>query len=293
MDAASAIRAFGGIATKAQLESRGLTGFDLTAAVRCGEIRRVRRAHYSTALALPDAVQAVRIGGRLAGVSAARSYGLWAGFDERLHVALPRNASRLRTNLAPSISNELTPDISTRESVLHWVRPTPPGSECWRVSAEECVLQVADWADPETAVACLDTARTIFGWNKARIASMFGAVSAAQRARAAVSRDGSDAGTESVVRQRLLRRGVSVVQQVAVAGVGRLDMLVAGTKVVIEVDGKGHHSSPEAFENDRRRDAELAARGYIVIRLSFARVFGDWAWCEAMIFGAIAQFRNI
>jgi len=69
-------------------------------------------------------------------------------------------------------------------------------------------------------------------------------------------------------------------------------MLIPGTRVVLEVDGRAHHSSPEAFENDRRRDAQLSALGYVVVRLSFARVFGDWAWCEQMILSAIAQFRN-
>jgi very-short-patch-repair endonuclease len=293
MDVAAAIRQFGGIATRAQLESQGLSGFEMTAAVRRGEIRRVRRAHYSTSAALPDAVQAVRIGGRLAGVSAARTFGLWAGFDERLHVALPANASRLRTNFAPSAADNVTPDISARASVLHWVQPSPPGPDCWRVSIVDCLRQVADWADVETAVACLDTARTVLGWNDARMAKAFEVASATQRARAAASRGGSDAGTESVVRQRLLRCGVAVLQQVQIVGVGRVDMVVAGMKIVIEIDGKAHHSSVEAFENDRRRDDELAARGYIVIRLSFAKVFGDWPWCQKMIMEAITQFRNM
>jgi very-short-patch-repair endonuclease len=293
MDAATAIRHFGGIATRAQLESLGLSGFNLTAAVRLGEIRRVRRAHYSTSTALPDAIQAVRIGGRLAGLSAARTFGLWTGFDTRLHVALPANASRLRTNLPPSVTDHVTPDFSPRESVLHWVQPSDPGPVCWRVSIEDCVRQVADWADSETAIACLDTARTVLGWDDSQLAGVFRETSALQRTRAAGSRPGSDAGTESVVRQRLLRCGVRVHQQVQISEVGRVDMVVDGARVVIEIDGKSHHSSAEAFENDRRRDAELAARGYVVVRLSFAKVFGDWAWCERMILSAITQFRNI
>lgn len=72
-----------------------------------------------------------------------------------------------------------------------------------------------------------------------------------------------------------------------------MDMVVDGARVVIEIDGMSHHSSADAFENDRRRDAELAARGYIVVRLSFTKVFGDWARCERMILSAITQFRNI
>ncbi|HEX4443471.1 MAG TPA: DUF559 domain-containing protein [Galbitalea sp.] len=293
MDVAGSINRLGGIATKAQLELVGLTGFDLTAAVRRGQIRRVRRAHYSTAAATPDALQAVRVGGRLAGVSAAKSFGLWSGFDARLHVALPANASRLRTNLPPSVADDITPDISTRATVLHWVQPSEPGPDCWRVSIDDCVRQVLDWCDYETAVACLDSARTAFAWDDRRIRSIFHGAPSALRARAAASRAGSDAGTESIVRQRLLKRGVTVRQQVQISGVGRVDMIVNGTKVVIEIDGRAHHSSDEAFENDRRRDAELAARGYIVVRLSFSKIFADWAWCLNAVLNAMTQFRNL
>jgi very-short-patch-repair endonuclease len=187
----------------------------------------------------------------------------------------------------------VTPDIFSRETVLHWVQPSEPGPDCWRVSIEDSVRQVVDWADAETAIACLDTARSILNWNDSRVDRVFRGTSAVQRARAGLSRPGSDAGTESVVRQRLTTRGVSVHQQVEIAGVGRVDMVIDGTKIVIEIDGKGHHSTVEAFENDRRRDAELSARGYIVVRLSFAKVFGDWPWCERMIFAAITQFRNL
>jgi very-short-patch-repair endonuclease len=70
-------------------------------------------------------------------------------------------------------------------------------------------------------------------------------------------------------------------------------MVVRGTRIVIEVDGKTFHSREDAFENDRRRDARLAALGFIVIRLSFAQVFGDWPVCEHLILEAITQFRNM
>jgi very-short-patch-repair endonuclease len=122
---------------------------------------------------------------------------------------------------------------------------------------------------------------------------MFRAASAEQRVRSLASRPGSDAGTESVVRQRLARIGISVRQQVAIAGVGRVDMIVKGTKVVVEVDGKSYHRAKESFENDRRRDADLAARGYVVVRLSFAQVFGNWPSCERVVAETVTQFRNL
>jgi very-short-patch-repair endonuclease len=70
-------------------------------------------------------------------------------------------------------------------------------------------------------------------------------------------------------------------------------MLVVGTRVVIEVDGAEYHSSRERFENDRRRDAELASRGYLTIRLSYDQVMNNWPWCEARILAVLSQFRSL
>ena len=293
MDIPAAIDGLGGIATKAELATFGISGFDLTAAVRRGQIHRVRRAHYATPAAPWDAVLAVRVGGRLAGISATRSYGLWTGFDERLHVAVPANASRLRTTYAPSISDEVTPDISDREVVLHWTPPPVAASECWRVSAQDALLQVVAWTDAETAIACLDSARAVLGWTDDDIRDLFAGETAQARARAALSRPGSDSGPESVVRQRLLAAGISVDQQVRIPGVGRVDMVVQDARVAIEVDSRTYHSDPKNFENDRRRGAELLAIGYADIRLSFRKIFDDWPWCLAKVTAAITFFRKV
>ena len=161
------VAAFGGIATRQQLIHAGLSGFDLTIAVKRGEVRRVRQARYATAEATFDALAAARVGGLLAGTSAARSYGLWAGFDTRLHISVEANSARLRTNYPPSFSVrpvELTPDTSRRRIVLHGLKDgaVPElGPECWRVSLLVCLRQVVAWCDRETAVACVDSALTL------------------------------------------------------------------------------------------------------------------------------------
>ena len=231
----------------------------------------------------------MRVGGRLGGISGAGSYGLWSGFDQRIHVVLPANSSRLRTQLAPSESDFLTPDSTFREVVLHWIAARSKSGQCWRVSAPEAVVQAVNWSDAETAIACLDTARSALGLSDTEIQELFRGESAASQARARASRPGSDSGIESIVRQRLLRIGVRVEQQVEFAGVGRVDMIVPGARLVIEVDGAAFHSSPETVENDRRRGAVLAALDHRLIRLSYARVFGDWQWCESQVRSAVAS----
>lgn len=286
--------ALGGVATRQQLIAAGLSGFDLTIAVKRGEVRRVRQARYVTDSASFDAVAAARVGGLLAGTSAARSYGLWSGFDRRLHISVGANSARLRTNVPPSFigrPTELTPDTSGRRIVLHWLEAgaVPElGPECWRVSLLVCLRQVVAWCDRETAIATLDTALALVP--RDALLDTFATAPVSQREVVAECRPGSDSGYESIVRQRLGAIGVIVIQQVQIARVGRVDGLISGTRVVLEVDGREYHDDPAAVEEDRRRGAELVAQGYTRVQLSSTRIMTDWPWCVRMVLGAMAQF---
>lgn len=290
-DPAAIIEALGHVATRQQLIAAGCSGFDLTIAVRRASIWRVRQARYATPGASSDAIAATRVGGMLAGSSAARSYGLWAGFDHRLHISVGDNSSRLRTNFAPALSpTRLTPDFSDREVVLHWLigGAVPElGPECWRVPLGVCLRQMASWSDRETALACLDSARTRFNLSMAALVELFQDAPIADRLLVLASRSGSDSGTESIVRQRLTSAGISVVQQVQFPGM-RVDMQVMGTRILIEVDSEEFHGTGEAQERDLRRDEALAALGYTVVRLPFDRVFDDWSGCLRQVRIALA-----
>lgn len=293
MNPQALIRRFGGAATRQQLVAAGMTGYDITRAVRQGHIIRCRQARYVLPTTNPAIVTAVRVGGLLAGPSAAASYGLWSGHTSRIHISIGASSSRLRTNRPPSFSGagRLTSDRSGEWIQLHWLRAgaTPElGPECWRVSLETCLRQVAAWCDRETAIACLETAISIHGLSLARIAAIFRDAPARSRVLAAAVRRGSESGIESIVAHRLTDRGVRVRQQVEIPRVGRVDMEIVGTRVVVEVDGRQYHQRPGEFENDRRRDAELVALGYGVIRLSYSQVITNWKWCERVILDALA-----
>lgn len=288
------LHSLGGIATRQQLVAAGCTGYQLTAAVRSAHIRRVRQARYALAGISQEAIEATRVGGLLAGPSAARSYRLWAGFDTRLHISVGANSSRLRTNVAPSFGPQrLTPDISGREIVVHWlVDGAVPelGPECWRVPMQTCLRQMVSWSDRETAVACLDTALTSGTISRGELLVLFSDATASELRIVRSARSGSDSGTESLVRQWLAASGIAVQQQVKIVGVGRIDMAVVGTRVLIEIDGRRYHDDdPAAIERDRWRDAELAARGYVVVRLSYLKITTDWPWCLGIIRAAMMQ----
>lgn len=267
-----AVESLGGIATTQQLSNRGFTAAAIAQACRSGALRRLRRGTVASPSADPAACVAVSVGGRLCGISAARSYGLWSGFDRRVHVAVRRNAGHVRSR--PGV-------------VIHWIE-CAPARECWRVRLEDCVRQVLASSDRETALACLETAIELRGLALERLAVSTTRI----RLLRARARRGSQSGPESIVRQRLQRRGLRTIAQAAIPGVGHVDLLIAEARLVIEVDGAEYHSDPVAFEGDRRRDRRLVALGYRVIRLSFRQVFGDWAACEAAIVAAVSFGRN-
>ncbi|MGC3953664.1 MAG: DUF559 domain-containing protein [Propionicimonas sp.] len=86
----------------------------------------------------------------------------------------------------------------------------------------------------------------------------------------------AESGTESMVRFRLRRLGIKVRSQIVMAGVGRVDLLV-GTRLVIEVDSREHHTGAAAYSNDRRRDLFLVTRGgMLVIRLTYNQIVYEW-----------------
>lgn len=51
-----------------------------------------------------------------------------------------------------------------------------------------------------------------------------------------------------------------------------VDFLWERERLVVEVDGWAWHSSRNRFENDRQRDAALAAAGYTVLRITWRRI---------------------
>jgi very-short-patch-repair endonuclease len=89
----------------------------------------------------------------------------------------------------------------------------------------------------------------------------------------AVLEDETSGGTRSRA-ERLLRKliedaGLPQPETNAKVHGHRVDKLWRDHKLVVEFDGFNIHQTREAFENDRRRDRELAAKGYVVLRVTW------------------------
>jgi very-short-patch-repair endonuclease len=64
-----------------------------------------------------------------------------------------------------------------------------------------------------------------------------------------------------------------------------VDLLWPGQRVVVEGDGRAFHDTQFAFERDRRRDRELVAAGYRVLRVTWKQLERE----PDRVLGAIAQ----
>ena len=66
-----------------------------------------------------------------------------------------------------------------------------------------------------------------------------------------------------------------------------VDFLWRAGRVIVETDGYRSHAGRQAFEDDRRRDGELLARGYRVLRFTYSRVVNEPAEVIATVRAAL------
>jgi very-short-patch-repair endonuclease len=96
------------------------------------------------------------------------------------------------------------------------------------------------------------------------------------RLRALLDADGAPALTRSEAERRFLRlvRRARLPAPGTNVTIGEMEVDFAWTnqRLVVEVDGFAFHSSRSRFENDRRRDARLAGRGYRVMRVTWRQI---------------------
>ncbi|WP_345067084.1 type IV toxin-antitoxin system AbiEi family antitoxin domain-containing protein [Leifsonia kafniensis] len=282
------LNARGGVARRRELLSDGVGAKQLAAAVHLGRILRVRRGWYALPNLNPDLIKAVRVGGRLACVSAARHYGWAVGEDVGLHICVAANASRLHSphNPAERMSPDGSPGIT-----LHWEKKKSVRTTArWVTSRRETVLQLASCQSPELAVAAFDSFMHLDPVRSAELPDWL-----AELPRYILDQFEScsalcESFLESIGRIRLAREGLHGEHQVKITGVGRVDLLVNGW-LVIEWDGLEHHDNGAAHDEDCHRDAVLASLGYRTLRFTYAMVMHEWYLVIAAIRAVLAGGR--
>lgn len=269
------MRSHGGILSRASLAAAGVDDDLIRRAVRMGELTRVRRGWYSVPGAHPDAVRAVAAGGRVTCGSALALFGIWCFDVPELHVAVDPGARRRAV------------DVHFHSARLRTTRGASPAVD----SPLEALERLARCAPRIGFLVAADSALNRGLVTHDQLRRALGDTTRGGRLLAAID-GGCESGIETIVRVALRSRRVRRRPQIEIAGVGRVD-LVVGDRLVIESDGFQWHRDRRAFEEDRRRDLALAARGYIVVRLTFERVLTSWNEVETELLALIRRDEHL
>lgn len=278
-------RARGPIVTRQQLLAAGCTVRQIAAAVHRGALIRIRRAWYAVPDAPLDARIAVMLGARLGSLSAAKHYGLWTGFDDRIHASWDAHGNVAKPGRELPYPGPL--EVDGHEVVPYWtvLRDTlaaPSADAPWRESIEQSLAQILIRADRATAVACADSALHQGVIDASDFRFVAGQLPLAARELASLVDGRADSGLESIVRLGLHDLGVPFLVHPWIEGVGEVDLLV-GDSLIVETDGAATHATNRGFFEDRRRDNASALRGYITARFSSRLVLHDWPACAAQL----------
>ncbi len=283
------IRRAGWFLRRRDLLRMGYSDAALRSALARKRIFRVRHGWYSVPAAPESGVRAVRVGGRLTGVSALEAHGIPVPRQTTLHIAVPAHACRLR---APTNRHKRLD--AGDGTALYWAdNPRSTHRSSWLVPVDDALLVVLAHESREVAVACASALMRRRRWSRERVARVFDRAPARARCWLALVSALDDSHGETFVRLWLLDAGIAAEQQVHVDGAGRLDFRLS-PNVYLEVDGAQHDprwtgETESSYERDHDRDAVVAAQGGTTLRYTYRQLYGNWAGCLAAIGRSIAD----
>ncbi len=261
-----------GVATRRQLLEAGLSRFTIVHRVASGRLTPLHRGVY---LALPVPLPHTRFMAAVlaCGAGAALSHGsgasLWEWMDvpdaHRVDVTVARNRGR-----RPGIRVHRVPLEQDERTEKDGIPVTTPGRTLLDLAAvlsRRELEGVVARADRERLVP-LDTLPALLARYRGHrgvpsLETVLGQVGGPALTRSAAE----ETFLALVEHARLERPRVNVR-----VGPYELDFLWRDVGIAVEIDGFRYHSARARFEGDRRRDAQLAAAGIAVIRLSWRQI---------------------
>jgi very-short-patch-repair endonuclease len=252
VDPLAALDACGGAARWTRLAALGVGRGRLLSAVNLGDVVRPARGVFCRPdLVRTPVVLALCASGQLTCLAGARAHGLETLAGAQCHVRTSANPKPARSRAGILIhpwGRSGDGDTADLFAVLHDCALCLPGPEAVAVIDSALRSRRLEVADLEAVARSGPRPRTV-------------------RRVLALADPGSQSVLESVARVGLVQDGVErVASQVFVDRVGWVDLMVQGW-LVIELDGWAFHR--EKFQDDRRRDAELTRRGFVVLRFTY------------------------
>ena len=203
---------------------------------------------------------------------------MWVLDSEEVHVHVPGNASRLRSD--------------PRGSRLHWGRlRDPAGSSSTHVGPVDALIQAWECLDELAWIATVDSALHARVVGRSDLRKIAAALPSAARTALGLVDPAADSGLETIVRVIAVRLGFRVSSQVVMPGIGRVDLVIEDW-IAVETDGTAFHDVALA-PHDRRRDALLAATGRSVLRPGYSLVVHDRMAVARQLIGAVETHRRI
>lgn len=262
------VRSSGGFARTAHLREHGHSARSIGAAVHAGLLVRPRRGWVALPSLEPMLLFAVRHGVLLTCVTQARRLGIWVSEDP----PSPHVAAR---------TTGLHIDAKAR---VHWSGPPMPRpSTSLEDSVPNVLFHIAECLPFEHALASWESALNT-GRTDLQLLSSLRLPPRATQVLAQCT-PFADSGLETLFRTRLRWLRMPVRAQTWLQG-HRVDFLI-GDRLVVQIDGKQHAGAQRISDN--KHDAELQARGYHVIRVSYAEVMFEWHAVQEAILLAIAS----
>lgn len=249
--------------------ARGARDIDLTRAVRGGGAIRARQGWYTTLPASDLRVRAVRVGGRLTGLSAIHALGGWVVEHRTLHVSVTDNAARLR-----SASNRYARFRPGRGTVVHWdSRDLDDRGSVSSVALADALLRVVIDEPFEEAVAALDWALHSGMLDEFDFEALILSLPKCLRGIRHWVDPQCESITESLARTRFRQRGHVVESQIKLETGERIDLLVDG-EVGFEANSKRWHLG--TFEKDHAKQITITLAGFHGISATANAILGDW-----------------
>jgi very-short-patch-repair endonuclease len=260
-----------GLFTSRQAQACGFSRHQILRRVRTGVWRRISSSVFGLAgvavtVAVRDrAAQLAVPGSVLAGPSAARRWGLDVP-DDRICLIVGAHASPRRPGLLILHEPLDSCDLQSVEGVPVTSRARTV-VDCLRVLPERPAIELLDRALQRRWITVADLAR--------RVQGHFGRRGARRLVRLlGLATSGTRSAAERLAAQLLRQSGIGgwvanvpIRDGHGLIGVG--DIVFSRLKLVIEIDGRAFHVSPEQFQTDRERQNRLVAAGWTVLRFTW------------------------